>query len=77
MPRTAWKLANASLHSPGWHVVPRTAEPDDATEPTVEKLDQAQLLALAERGPLVKQSGAQLSSARALSRSAITSYLPQ
>jgi outer membrane protein len=70
------QLANASLTRLVGTSFPVTATPEDASEPSLEMLDPARLLAMAERGPLVEQAGAQLSAARALSRSALTSFLP-
>src|SRR5688500_16358989 len=70
------QLANASLTRLVGTSFPVTAAPEDAAEPGLEMLDQAQLLALAQRGPIVEQAGAQLSAARAQSRSALTFFLP-
>ena len=70
------QLANASLTRLVGTSFPVTATPEDPAEPSAEMLDQTQLLALAERGPLVEQAGAQLSVARAQSRSALTAFLP-
>ena len=70
------QLANASLTRLVGTSFPVTAAPEDMTEPAPEMLDQVQLLALAERGPLVEQAEAQLSAARAQSRSALTAFLP-
>jgi outer membrane protein len=70
------QLANASLTRLVGTSFPVTAAPEDVTEPAPEMLDQAQLLAMAERGPVVDQAGAQLSAARAQSRSALTAFLP-
>jgi len=70
------QLANASLTRLVGTPFPVTAASDDSAAANVQPLDQAQLLALAERGPLVQQAGAQLSAAKATARSSRTSYLP-
>jgi outer membrane protein len=70
------QLANASLTRLVGTAFPVTAAPESDTPPTIDTLDQARLLTLAQRGPLVEQAEAQLSASRAVARSTRTSYLP-
>lgn len=70
------QLANASLTRLVGTDFPVTAGPDQTVEPSIEELDAARLLALAEEGPGVNQAEAQLTAARAAARAERTLYLP-
>ena len=71
------QLANASLTRLVGTEFPVTAEPTDAAvEPSIEALNEARLLALAEEGPGVNLAEAQLAAARAVARAQRTVYLP-
>ena len=70
------QLANASLTRLVGTNFPVTAIPANADEPTLDSLDERQLLVLAEEGPGVNQAEAQLTAARAAARAERTLYLP-
>ena len=68
--------ANAALTRLVQSAVPVTPIAADTADPVLVTLDSAALLGLAEDGPAVRASKAQLSSSQAAAKAALGSYLP-
>lgn len=74
--RNNLRVASAALTRLVGSTTPVTAQPSDTLDLALTPIDSATLAGLLDEGPLVRQSEAQLESARGAVRTARTPYLP-
>jgi outer membrane protein len=74
--RNNLRVASAALTRLVGSTTPVTAQPSDTLDLALTPIDSATLAGLLDQGPLVRQSEAQLESARGAVRTARTPYLP-